>query len=205
MVGGELCADIIWCNNFTNKTLLSKDGGTTFEELAPLPALLRGHCAVFIDNTTLMVIGGYKFPTSYYAETYQLSINNSYLNESVWSSGTPLTVPRAYHTCNVVTDCEGNRQVVVVGGYSGSTSDYTNSVEIYDVESGAWSLGNFLSLSFTSVPESPSLFLLVEGSDYPFEVYEHGSAYYQDSFVVIGGFGRVPGNSADEALNSIYL
>ena len=142
MVGGELCTDIIWCNIYTNKTLLSTDGGTTFEELAPYPALSRGPCGVFIDNTTFMVIGGYKFPTSYYTETYMLDINSGHLNESTWSSGPPLTVGRAYHTCNVVKNCDGKQQVVVVGGYSGSTSDYTNSVEIYDVESGAWSVGN---------------------------------------------------------------
>ena len=87
-------------------------------------------------------IGGLKFgvPSTYYAETYILDINHSDMAGSTWSSGPPLTRGRAYHTCNVVTDCKGKRQVVVVGGYAGS--DYTNSVEIYDVESGAWSQGS---------------------------------------------------------------
>ena len=89
-----------------------------------------------------MVIGGLKFgvPSTYYAETYILDINHSDMTASTWSSGPPLATGRAYHTCNVVTDCKGKRQVVVVGGYAGS--DYTNSVEIYDVESGAWSQGS---------------------------------------------------------------
>ena len=40
----------------------------------------------------------------------------------------------------------------------------------------------------------------VLGNDYPFEVYEHGSAYYSDSFVVIGGY-----TSDATAISSIYL
>ena len=31
MVGGELCTDQIWCENFTNKTLQSNNGGETFQ------------------------------------------------------------------------------------------------------------------------------------------------------------------------------
>ena len=203
IVGGELCTDIIWCNDFTDKTLLSKDGGTTFEELSPFPALGRGLCGVFIDNTTFMVIGGYKFPTSYYAATYLLSINNDNLDESTWGSGPPLTVGRAYHTCNVVTDCAGKRQVVVVGGYAGSTSDYTNSVEIYDIDSGAWSQGIFSSLLINLCQINKPI-LSIEGSDFPHKVYEHGSAYYQDSFVIVGGYGTRDGSSSAEALNAIY-
>ena len=132
---------MIWCNNYSNKTLISKDGGTHYEELAQFPALGRGSCGLFIDNTTFMVIGGYKFPTNYYAATYVFSINKDNINESTWSSGPSLTTGRAFHTCNVVTDCQGKQHVVVVGGYAGSTSDYTNSVEIYDIESEVWSEG----------------------------------------------------------------
>ena len=42
--------------------------------------------------------------------------------------------------------------------------------------------------------------IFVSGNDYPFEVYEHGSAYYEDSFVVIGGY-----TSDATAISSIYL
>ena len=31
MVGGELCTDQLWCENFTNKTLQSNNGGETFQ------------------------------------------------------------------------------------------------------------------------------------------------------------------------------
>ena len=138
MVGGELCTDKIWCNNYTNKTLISNDGGTSFKELSPFPALLKNHCAVFLDNETLMVIGGYKFPISY-PNTYLLDINTN-----SWRSGPSLTTRRSYHTCNIVTNCEGKQQVVVVGGVSRGVTGYLKSVEIYDVDSGTWSAGNYL-------------------------------------------------------------
>ena len=43
-------------------------------------------------------------------------------------------------------------------------------------------------------------FGVILGNEYPFELYEHGSAYYKNSFVVIGGYGEIDG-----ALDSIYL
>ena len=137
IVGGELCKGTIWCQNYTDNTLISNDGGRSFRELAPMPASLKGHCAVFLDNNTLMVIGGYRFPLSY-ADTYMLDISTN-----SWSSGPSLTTVRSYHTCNLVTNCAGKRQVVVVGGVSTGVTDYTNSVEIYDVDSETWSAGNY--------------------------------------------------------------
>ena len=142
MVGGELCTGRIWCNDYTNRTLISNDGGTSFMELAPIPALLKGHCAVFLDNTTLLVTGGYKFPISY-SDTYLLDIRTN-----SWQSGPSLTTKRSYHTCNIISNCEGKRQVVVVGGVSRGVTGYTKSVEIYDVDSGTWSAGNHRKSNF---------------------------------------------------------
>ena len=136
MVGGEVCTGTVWCNDYTNKTLISNDGGNSFEELAPIPTLLKGHCAVFLDNNTLMVTGGYKFP---------LSVDTTYfldLGSNLWSTGPSLATNRAYHTCNIITNCDDKKQVVVVGGVSTGTSfSYTESVEIYDIDSGTWTAG----------------------------------------------------------------
>merc|ERR1712150_172262 len=103
------------------------------------------------------------------------------LDGNSWRSGPSMTVARSYHTCNLITDCDGNQQVVVVAGVGNgggiSTTSYEKSVEIYDVTSGSWSSGN----------------------DYPIAVYEHGSAYYNDSFVVVGGY------ASSGSINSIYL
>ena len=62
MVGGEICKGSVLCNNYTDQTIITNDGGNTFRNLSTFPALLKGACAVFTDETTLMVIGGYKFP-----------------------------------------------------------------------------------------------------------------------------------------------
>ena len=172
MVGGELCTNTLWCETYTDRTIISDNSGVTFVEKAPIPVLLKGHCAVFLNDSTIMVIGGYRYPISY-ANTYFFDlVGNS------WEEGPPLTVARSYHTCNLITDCDGNQQVVVVGGVgNGGITSYEKSVEIYDVTSEAWSSGN----------------------DYPIAVYEHGSADYSDSFVVVGGY------SSSGSINSIYL
>ena len=94
MVGGELCTNQIWCDNYTNKTLLSSDGGAIFMELASFPAMSKGHCAVFLDNSTLMVIGGHEGFGQFANTTYMLNINASRLNESFWNPGPPISVER---------------------------------------------------------------------------------------------------------------
>ena len=43
---------------YNNKTVLSADEGETFQELAEPPFHGLGQCAVFIDDNTLMVMGG---------------------------------------------------------------------------------------------------------------------------------------------------
>ena len=154
------------------------------QELAPIPTLSKGHCAVFIDNATLMVIGGNVGIAQYSNATFILNINATQLNESYWSSGPDITIARkdsivylilnfiqfcqdwtqigvkftkldlwtpyrAYHTCNVITNSTREQQVVVVGGVNSGTSAYTNTVEIYNVQSGMWSNGNqVMSLNY---------------------------------------------------------
>ena len=55
-----------------------------------------------------------------------------------------MTQARCGHSCKLITDCDGNKQVVVVGGADPETSALQsgmNSTEIYDVDSGTWSAG----------------------------------------------------------------
>ena len=62
---------------------------TTFQELAPFPAMSKGHCAVFLDKMTLMVIGGHEGGTKYTNTTFMLNINTN-----VWSPGPPMSMNR---------------------------------------------------------------------------------------------------------------
>ena len=139
MVGGELCTNTLWCENYNDRTIISNNSGMTFVEKAPMPLLRKGHCAVFLNNSTVMVIGGYYYPLSY-KHTYFYD-----LDTDTWTKGPDMTVHRSYHTCNVITDCDGNQKVVVVAGVGNgggiSTTSYETSVEIYDVTSGSWSAG----------------------------------------------------------------
>ena len=42
--------------------------------------------------------------------------------------------------------------------------------------------------------------IIFEGTDFPFGIYEHGSAYYNDTFVVVGGYA-----SKKVSVTDIYL
>ena len=52
---------------------------------------------------------------------------------------------RSFHTCNLVKDRQGNKQVVVVGGwvYEPTMNGTLDDTEIYDVNSQVWSSGTF--------------------------------------------------------------
>ena len=55
-----------------------------------------------------------------------------------------MTQARGGHSCKLITDCDGKKQVVVVGGAdpgTGALQYGMNSTEIYDVDSGTWSAG----------------------------------------------------------------
>ena len=53
--------------------------------------------------------------------------------------------------------------------------------------------------------------VIILGTEYPLEVYEHGSAYYDGSFVIVGGYGAAINSSNSStvqqfgALENIYL
>ena len=49
----------------------------------------KGHCAVFLDKMTLMVIGGHEGGTKYTKTTFMLDIT-----ANVWSPGPPMSMNR---------------------------------------------------------------------------------------------------------------
>jgi len=168
VVAGELCGTGgLWCNIATKKTLLSSDGGLTFAELAEFPEMVMGTCGLFLNDTTFMVIGGREFgamrSTGVFDETWFYDVPSN-----TWSSGPVMPIGRSYHSCILITDCDGNNQVVVVGG------SYLNRTDIYDVNSGNWTTGN----------------------DYPYGIQGAGATHYKDSFIIAGG-SEAAGNRAE--------
>ena len=139
VVAGELCGTgSLWCEIGTNKTLLSSDGGLTFGELAEFPEEVEGTCGLFLNDTTFMVIGG-----EVIADTAGTAVVDKTwffdFPSNTWSSGPVLPITgRSYHSCSLITDCYGNNQVVVVGGF---TNGFLNRTDIYDVNSGNWTTG----------------------------------------------------------------
>ena len=100
-------------------------------------------CGVFLDDTHFMVFGGANNESNKaYDDTFILDIT-----ANTWSTGPPMTFAHADAgkgkvdmTCNLITDCDGNKKVVIVGGQDGGWNA-TNEVEIYDVTSQTFSLG----------------------------------------------------------------
>ena len=114
MVAGEFCQDgPLWCNIATKKTLLSSDGGLTFDDtLAEFPIELEATCGVFLDDATFMVIGG-RWGTGSGASTVTEHFNNTWLYDvgaDTWGEGPKMSTTRSAHSCSLVTDCDGNKQ-----------------------------------------------------------------------------------------------
>ena len=103
-------------------------GGSTFTELPALPrtgfitetagdSYGADACGVFLDDTTFMVIGGMMADdelvlnggsTKYFVSD---EVNLLDVTTETWISMPPLSQARGRHTCRVVTDCDGNKQV----------------------------------------------------------------------------------------------
>ena len=47
------------------------------------------------------------------------------------------------------------------------------------------------------------MLIKIEGTPYPMGIYEHGSAYYNDTFVVVGGYRRI--GVGGQSVPDIYL
>ena len=103
-------------------------------------------CGVFLDDTHFMVIGGQSVwhgtasghVATTYDDTFILDIT-----ANSWSTGPKMSIPRTMLTCNLITDGDGNKKVITVGGnkIEGGNPTPSNGVEIYDVTSQTWSLG----------------------------------------------------------------
>ena len=133
-----------------------------------------------------------------------------------WSSGPPMATARMWHSCKLITDCEDNKQVVVVGGSDSADNPYKNllnSTEIYDVNSGTWSAGKkefsvHTALTVSSLKLESSATSL-PGNDYPGPgLFLHGATHYRDSFIITEGrefTPRDPETGLFDQLADVYL
>ena len=120
------------------------------KELPPLPKKVHGHCVVKLEDTKIMLIGGYDNNENS-GETYIYDFETE-----VWNLGHSLINGRTGHTCARIE--VGNKPyIVVVGGYFHSFASKTNTVEVLDlVANQGWIQGKKLPKAL-NVPSGVSL------------------------------------------------
>ena len=135
--------------NENSAEMLSAEHG--WEMFFPFPPVtIFAHCSVFLNSTTLMLIGGVQNDERSSA-TYLINTETR-----DWSEGPRLKKPRMYHNCarirmngeskasggvdkSVEIDKSVVESVIVVGGWDGSS--HLSSVEILDEAANEWREG----------------------------------------------------------------
>ena len=132
-------------NKQASGTWISTDFGETFENRTQVrPGFaLEEPCAVFIDDTHVLVAGGhYDGDATYSDATWILDLSDG--DDGTWASGGTMTKVRTRHTCKLITDANGDQKVLAIGGDTGApgvTADLGKDVDIYDVATDTWSAG----------------------------------------------------------------
>jgi hypothetical protein len=127
----------------TTFEVLTEEGWKTISPSLPLK--ISFHCAVLVNSTTLMIIGGSN------------SKKNTYLFNSLntkWSQGPQLKRERSYHSCGrIMKDNQSQETSIIVAG--GESRNPLSSVEILDEGSNEWRQGPELpfEISFSQLVE----------------------------------------------------
>jgi hypothetical protein len=111
-----------------------------WEELPQtIPVQIFAHCAVLINLTTVMAIGGYE-NIEYSNKTYFFNSENE-----IWTEGPQLKNIRASHSCGTIRKNSQSQEfsVIVAGGWD---HKLLSSVEILDPGSNEWRKGLDLPL-----------------------------------------------------------
>ena len=114
--------------------------GTWVRSPASLPLPIREHCMVFINSSTVMVLGGY----------FGGNLNSTYILNAEfpsWVEGPQMQDSRAFHSCGLVPNSalSTHLSIIVAGGTSGNMA----SVEILDEGSNQWRRGPDLPIGST--------------------------------------------------------
>jgi len=92
------------------------------------------------------------------------------LDTMQWKNGPDMPMARSFHGCNLVTDGQGKKKIVVMGGSPKlwGDGDHQDTVDIYDVETGVWKAGNKLPTPIGQIRNG-------------------GTVSLRNSFVLLGG------------------
>ena len=100
---------------------------------------------------------------------------------------------RFYHTCNLVQNSGGQKEIVVVGGYD-ENWEKLNSVEIYSIIEGKWRTGNITYYTIFGKLKYKFDSFFIAARTFPLEISVHASTRLENSFIITGG-----------GVDSIYL
>ena len=101
-----------------------------------IPVTISYHCAVLVNSTTVMVIGGYQNHKSS-NKTYFFNTENE-----IWTEGPQIKNERYSHSCGTIRKNSQSQEFsVIVAGGAESEDKILSSVEILDPGSNEWRKG----------------------------------------------------------------
>jgi N-acetylneuraminic acid mutarotase len=110
----------------------------TWSSAASLPHGRYGHTATLMSNGKVLVTGGFGPDFLPYTDVYNPSTNT-------WSTTGSLNEARAYHAATVVPGPSNTERVLVAGGWSGGSSAFLSSAEVYNESTNTWSTTGSMS------------------------------------------------------------
>ena len=140
-----------------------------------LPDKIVNHCAVALNSTTVMVIGGQSGTITSLQDSSKTFWYNFELGH--WIEGPELSIARGRHACTVF-ETEDELRIYVVGGVNSQYHDL-DSVEIAVLDQD-----NILTMNWN----------WIEGPRFPFRIREHALVSTNLGLYVIGGY-RWEGNN----------
>ena len=157
--------DFVWVtgglvngSNTVDTEIVTRDSSVSGPNL---PEPLEGHCLLRVDSQTTFLGGGSN--SGLQKDDLRWAFLYHWDTDS-WEQLPSFTLKRKEHHCGLVTNDQGEQEIVVQGGFQGEKQDF-QSVEVYNLASGQWRIG-------TSTPLGT----------YGGEVLPLG-----DSFLVLGG------------------
>ena len=139
----------------TTFEVLTEEGWKTI--LPSLPVKTSLHCAVLVNSTTIMIIGGF----GNHKNTYYFNSQNA-----KWVQGPQLKQERRSHSCGrIMRDNQSLETSIIVVGGKDSDGKLLSSVEILDEGSNEWR----------------------QGPELPFEIYSSQLAEDRNGGVVLVG------------------
>jgi hypothetical protein len=163
VTGGQISS-----SSFLNTTeALTPNGWKTLPQ--SLPVNIHLHCSVFVNSTTLIIIGGIQNEV-YSPLTYYLNTDSNF-----WVSGPTLNIERCQQGCGKIRKDRHSSEfsIIVAGGSNGS--NWRSTVELLDGAAFNWRMGPRLPMGILSskMVEDPNGGVILIGGLSDSNVYEN--------------------------------